>query len=617
MVKGGTDMKNMKYILIAVAAMASAACAKEITPEPEQNPEVNLVPMTFTASADDDQDTKVFYDRETKTTQWKEGDKIMVISSTGTATEFEATSVTDNGKTATFKGLTENADTYYAVSPASAYKGNGQEVTSGTLYVNIPEVQTAVAGTFDPAAFVSVAKNDGGHLGFKNSCSIVRFNLKNPEGVKSVRFTANDVSNLAGTQNVSTSNIPSHSWGSAFEGRTSHDMITLNAPAEGFKAETDYYMTMRPQTMAKGINLYIEYADAVKVRKGTSEFPASMNTIRDLKTLDEVTLEDITPYESYQMGFDLNIAGEVINKETYETATLISDAGQTITATGLYFVDPTATDLGINNGTYTGYGLFIIGNTSTGRINLNINGTVTFKGGLMNLNIVENCSADLFKPAKDGNILLDNCHFTTSSEKSQIFYSSTSVNKFSMHNCDIKVAADGKQLWKLNSSGVFNTFELVNNIFYAAAESGYQNFNVCQYGTITNLVYQYNTMAEVYNAYNGSVSSYQYFSGITSISDIQFNNNLFYLTKYAEYANSSYSSIIKATTYPTSGNVIDNVIHWTKADNRLKIVDGTLGFEAKQTICSSQTNASLLVDVSKTNIVNGIVVPTNKYGATR
>lgn len=381
MVKGGTDMKNMKYILIAVAAMASAACAKEITPEPEQTPEVNLVPMTFTASADDGQDTKVFYDRETKTTQWKKGDKIMVISSTGTAREFEATSVTDNGKTATFEGLTENAETYYAVSPASAYKGDGQEVTSGTLYVNIPEVQTAVAGTFDPAAFVSVAKNDGGHLGFKNSCSIVRFNLKNPEGVKSVRFTANDVSNLAGTQNVLTSNIPSHSWGSAFDGRTSHDMITLNAPAEGFKAGTDYYMTMRPQTMAKGINLYIEYADAVKVRKGTSEFPAPMNTIRDLKTLDEVTLEDITPYDSYQMGFDMVIDGKVYNQAADGKAVLIT-ASEASTSVynqlnngGIYFLQTSGEgSFNLHSNVAVSKDVVLIGNTDGSKVTVDFNG---------------------------------------------------------------------------------------------------------------------------------------------------------------------------------------------------------------------------------------------------
>lgn len=354
--------KTMKFALLAVAAMAAASCAKEVLPETNETPEVELVPMTFTANADEGTDTKVFYDGETKTTQWKVNDEIAVISSTGKVTTFTATEVSNGGKTATFEGLTENAETYYAVSPASAYKGDGQEVLNGTLFVNIPEVQTAVAGTFDPAAFVSVATNEGGNLNFKNSCAVVKFNLNNVEDVKSVRFTANEVTNLAGTQNVSTTNIPTHSWGNSFDGRTSYDMITLNAPAEGFAAETDYYMTMRPQTMGKGINLYIEYASEVKVRKGTSSFPATVNTIRDLKTLDEVELESLTPYDSYQLGFDVMVAGKAINKSTYSDATLVTKA-QGLNNNGVYFINSDVEGVTMNSGK----SIIVIGNNPNQR----------------------------------------------------------------------------------------------------------------------------------------------------------------------------------------------------------------------------------------------------------
>ena len=188
-------MKMMKFFLLAAAAVAAISCAKESLPVENENPvpEVELVPMTFTATADNGEaDTKVFYDGQTKTTQWKSGDKIAVISSNGTASTFEAVEVSEDGKTAVFEGLAENAETYYAVSPASAYKGDGKEVLNGTLYVNIPEVQNAVAGSFDPAAFVSVATNNGGTLSFKNSCTVVKFRLNEADNVKSVRFTANE-----------------------------------------------------------------------------------------------------------------------------------------------------------------------------------------------------------------------------------------------------------------------------------------------------------------------------------------------------------------------------------------------------------------------------------------
>lgn len=139
-------MKMMKFFLLAAAAVAAISCAKENLPVENETPtpEVELVPMTFTASyaETDDAETKVAL--ENGATVWKPGDKIMVISNTGTTTEFEATEVTNEGKTATFDGLTENADEYYAVYPASAYKGSASYVTDpagGKLVVEVPQVQ--------------------------------------------------------------------------------------------------------------------------------------------------------------------------------------------------------------------------------------------------------------------------------------------------------------------------------------------------------------------------------------------------------------------------------------------------------------------------------------------
>ena len=634
-------MKMMKFFLFAAAAVAAISCAKELSPIENANPtpEVERVPMMFTASYAETTETKVALD-ENGATVWQPGDKIMVISAYGDANEFEAIEVTNGGKSATFKGLIENANEYYAVYPASAYKGTPEYVTemqdgkpTGKLVVEVPNVQQAVAGTFHPSAILCIANTKGTNFTFKHSCAFLKFNFANPEGVKSVRLSVNDSDNVAGIGYVGVNDTDINTkYPTTDKNMSKYDMITLNAPEGGFVAGENYYIAMRANSCKEGITAYIEYEDKVMSRtnnkkvfaeydeNGNEIASGSIGRIKNLGQLDK-NLKEVTPYDTYNLGCNIVIAGEIINKETYKDANLINSADQLITTPGLYFVDPEATNLSINSGSYyTGSGLYIIGNTLTGRVDLKINGMLTSKGGFMNLNIIENCSTDMFKPAQDGNILLDNCHLTTSSGKSQIFYSGTSVNKFAMHNCDIKVTANAKQLWKLNGSGVFNTFELVNNIFYASSADGYQNFNVCQYGTITNLVYQYNTMAEVYNAFKGSTGShYQYFPGMTAVSDIQFNNNLFYLTKYAEanYANGSYSSIIKATTYPTSGNVIYNVMLSTLTNSRLKITDGTMGFTAEQTTCSPEADASKLVDKEKTDVVNGIIVPINKYGATR
>ena len=306
-------MKIMKFFLLAAAAVAAISCAKEISPIENETPapEVELVPMTFSASHDagDDAETKVAY--EDGATVWKKGDKIMVIASTGTATEFTATSV--DGKKATFEGLTENAESYYAVSPASAYVGN--DIANGKIYANIPHEQTAVAGSFDPKAFLSVASNDGDELYFKNSTAVVGFKLQNPAKVKSVRFTATGQTNIAGTGLVKTDAIPTHNWDGSYEGRSSYSMITLNAPEGGFADDTEYFFAIRANKCPDGITVYVEYEDQVKSRSSEKVlFPdGSMNRVRSVGILD-TDLEDIAPYDSYQMGFDLVVGDKTYNK---------------------------------------------------------------------------------------------------------------------------------------------------------------------------------------------------------------------------------------------------------------------------------------------------------------
>ena len=173
-------MKTLKNFLLVAAAVTAVSCAEEIAPEINVAPEVKLVPMTFTASADMDEDTKAAYNEGL--TIWNENDEIAVVKEDGTLLgTFKASEV--NGASATFSAmvneelvnLDETNPKYYAVYPASAYQGcemdftvkqkvDGveQEVKKPRLFINIPQNQTAVAGSFDPRAFVSVATNNGG-----------------------------------------------------------------------------------------------------------------------------------------------------------------------------------------------------------------------------------------------------------------------------------------------------------------------------------------------------------------------------------------------------------------------------------------------------------------------
>lgn len=56
-------MRAIKFSLLAVAAMAAVSCAKEITPETNETPEVNpnLVEITLTSTGESDEDTKAVF----------------------------------------------------------------------------------------------------------------------------------------------------------------------------------------------------------------------------------------------------------------------------------------------------------------------------------------------------------------------------------------------------------------------------------------------------------------------------------------------------------------------------------------------------------------------------
>ena len=544
-------MKKMKFFLLAAAAVAAISCAKEDLPVENDNPtpEVELVPMTFTASyaEADDAETKVAY--EGGATVWKVDDKIMLIASDGTATEFTATSV--EGNRATFEGLTnEKADSYYAVSPASAYVGN--DVANGKIYANIPQNQTAVAGSFDPKAFLSVASNEGSELYFRNSCSVVGFKLSAPAGVKSVRFTATDQTNLAGTGVVKTGNIPTHTWDGTYEGRSAFDMITLNAPEGGFLADTDYYLTIRANTCPKGINVYVEYEDQVKSRNSANPlFPSDVhpaNMIRNLGQLDK-NLTDITPYDSYQMGFDLVVGDKVYNKAVNGDAVKVTADGTSMYTAfnkgGIRFLDPAADGaIVLHSNVAVSTDAVLVGNVNSGKVLVDMNGknvnhtakTVALKNLELDTDAYTNyVFANNNATADADAFILDNCSVTGLVKP--LWYVNVAgytLKNLTLVDTDIALAAATNiiDLAKTTSLGNENV-TIKNCILYGASNYLSRIINNSQNLTswTADVVFENNT---VYNLHAGSNNGLLHMSGANSV---VFNNNLvnFYSVNANEY----------------------------------------------------------------------------------
>ena len=617
-------MRMNKLFLLAAAAVAAMSCVKENLPTANDNPtpEVELVPMTFTASHETDAQstqnpqnaasTRVAY--EDGATVWKVGDMIKVIASDGTATDFEAVEVSNGGKTATFAGLSsENANEYYAVYPASAYKGTPEYVTDaggGKLVVQVPEVQQAVAGTFHESAILCIANTKGNNFHFKHSCAFLKFNIANPEGVKSVRLKVNGSDNVAGIGYVGVNATDMNpKYASSDSNMSKYDMITLNAPYGGFVAGENYYIAMRANSCPNGITAYIVYSDHAKSRTTTSKvYPdGSIGKIRNLGQLDkQEELSDVTPYESYCLGADLVVAGKSYSPADLGTATLVSES-TTISTNGVYFIAE-GVDIQISKGPYSK--LFLVGNSPDSKTNVTLteqfrystNGVIGFK----NLAFAQ-YSSDMFvhnNTAEATRFAFDNCDIIMPTSNGVMYNgASRTLAEFAMHNCNIAVTLDSQQF--LRTSANYSNIDLHNNIFYAA-EGDKLDFYFINYSSnvVDNLKLTQNTFANVYNI--TSAGGQNAYINVASVANYTLENNLFYLERYNSYNNPT-SWILSCT--PVASVVNNNMLYKDVNNQRLQVYKGGAytAYTARKTDVVTDE-----VDLSVPTIV-----PATTAGATR
>ena len=612
-------MKFFRHILSAAVAVAAISCSEEISPEVDRHPENNLIPMTFTAVADSE--TKVAYDGQK--TFWQENDEIMVIAENGVSAVFTVDKINDN--IAIFKGELIESDTYYAVYPASAYLGNN--LSENKIYAKVPNKQKAVAGSFDKDAFLSIASNGGkgNKLQFKNSCTVIGFQLAEPAGVKSVRFTANGQTNIAGNGVISTENIPIHSWDNTYSDRRSFDMITLEAPDGGFQSNTDYFLTIRAGRCPSGVKVYVEYNDGVKSRTSTNPLFGSTENYRShMRHLGkfDTELTDMTPYERYQMGFDLVVGGKVINESSYGDATLISESTQLTTATSkVYFVDSNAElTYGISGNVSQ---LILIGNDLNQKSKLNA--TAQFKLEctdnydsfiLYNMDVVGggNNFFTIYSTGTYEYVSLVNCNINMGANKKPLYYMSNAnrtFDTFNMEGCNFVTSGDTQYIIQFGSSStsIYQNIIFRNNIFYSTEDSGARAFYLIGNGGSTpvgTLILDQNTFANVYPL-NSSGTATNYIA-LKSVDNYQVTNNLFYLPQYDILTSNNMSYVLKII--PANISAQNNLLYKTDNNNRLRLYDHNENAYPAKTV--NVQNAVTVVDLG-----NGIIVPATSAGATR
>ena len=183
-------------LFITAAAVFAFSCEKpandNITPSEE-----NLVELTLTVGAD----TKTQLGGENNTSIiWQENDKLIVFDGTANR-EFAIKDFEPGKNSAVFTGLALPAEKYYVVhstaegsEPVFTVPEEGDPYVTGILVAN---VQKAVKGSYDPAAFASVgiAEVKEGEtdlsVQMRNTCSLVKVSLKSSD-IKTVEISTTD-----------------------------------------------------------------------------------------------------------------------------------------------------------------------------------------------------------------------------------------------------------------------------------------------------------------------------------------------------------------------------------------------------------------------------------------
>lgn len=270
------EMKKNLFMVAAVALMALVSCNKEEingtldVQEPAEDV-IADIPFEFSAYADGadtqapsvnpasvQQKTTLNTTGDKPKTHWLATDKISV-----NGFEFSVDKETAYGESARFLGQVSEsfAAPYKAVYPASAGSFDALEV---------PAVQTAVAGDFDQSAVIGVAYSEKDNtLAFKNVTSLLKFQVPAAadfsEKITSITITSTDY--IAGTVSID------------FEGtlpkvtvKKGVKTITVNC-SDGFDPAKTYYAAVLPGTKSNlvvRINGYLsKQATSVTIKNST------------------------------------------------------------------------------------------------------------------------------------------------------------------------------------------------------------------------------------------------------------------------------------------------------------------------------------------------------------
>lgn len=359
---------KVNSLFILSTALLFAGCVNEIVSNEQngQEPQVNLVPVTFQAGSeeDSDADTKVTLGGvDNKSVLWTEADQIKVFDKTendlpaftvssGAGTTFAAISGSVSaGATGNFYAMYPYQADATFTSATTLGSDTDPSVTDGYITLEVPAEQKAVAGSLDPAAFIGVGQcKDGTKFNFKNATAFVKFQLNSAdiENLETVSFSGNSLGTVAGKIKIGFTE--SGSVAQTYVSGAGAQYITLSKPDGGWESGVDYYFAIRPLKFADGFTITARYTDNscrhLTTTKGVTNANGEAQTISRNCTMNLGTLPPMKAglpndlYIAYLHGQDIDIAGTKVNKTTHGAPRLLSDVSKNITyQQGITFLD--------------------------------------------------------------------------------------------------------------------------------------------------------------------------------------------------------------------------------------------------------------------------------------
>lgn len=547
---GGIIMRKAMFILSAMAMVAAASCTKEIVDTNKGTAsDVELFPMTFTASS---QQTKAEI-VDAQTIHWQSGDQINVFDANGTA--YGPFTTSDKGASVTFEGMAGKAEGYYALYP---YQSSAT-MTDGTIIATFPSEQTAVAGSFDPKAFISVAQSDAeGNFSFKNVAALVKFTMPEGENATSATLTANaDKELLCGPVKITFDENGNPSAPSA--GKMTN-AVTLKGNLEGGKT---YYFVVRPGiAFSEGLTISI---DGKKYR--TSSTKLGKTLVRNsVMALPEFTFKEGMPkdlYTAYEHGFDLQIGGQKFDKATYGDATLITTAISAPKA-GIYFLNPGVEQPIGSNVEH----MAIIGRYADQRSVLTRTNNCQFNSSANDDDCLILANVD-FRFAPDAadyvfniggnsdfeNIVFDNIKVNVKKQRLIYFGTASSApdrmftGNITIMNSDIICDPIKMNIINVGLDDEIESVKFINNVITSASKN-LEQFRIFSTTTakVKSFEFDSNTLINLYP----TNASFIYYKGAAeSLAVESFDNNLFYMPDWAIASN---VYMLRETTYTAAKN---------------------------------------------------------------